>query len=56
MIDWLVRPLATMFFGGALGGSSGSINLQIKDGGRGEPQKQRLLVCILYRAESRAES
>lgn len=28
IIDWLVRPLATMFLGGALGGSSGSINLR----------------------------
>ncbi|TNN73364.1 hypothetical protein EYF80_016527 [Liparis tanakae] len=27
MMDWLVRPLATMFFGGALGASSLSINL-----------------------------
>lgn len=34
MMDWLVRPLATMFFGGALGGSSGNINLQIQDGER----------------------
>lgn len=30
MMDWLVLPLATMFLGGALGGSSGSINLKIK--------------------------
>lgn len=30
MMDWLVRPLATMFFGGALGGSSGSISLGTK--------------------------
>lgn len=30
MMDWLVLPLATMFFGGALGGSSGNINLKIK--------------------------
>lgn len=28
MMDWLVRPLATMFFGGALGASSLSINLK----------------------------
>lgn len=27
MMDWLVRPLATMFLGGALGASSRSINL-----------------------------
>lgn len=27
IMDWLVRPLATIFFGGALGGSSLSINL-----------------------------
>lgn len=26
-MDWFVRPLATIFFGGALGGSSLSINL-----------------------------
>lgn len=31
MMDWLVRPLATMFFGGALGGSSGNINLEVTD-------------------------
>ena len=31
MMDWLVRPLATIFLGGALGGSSGNINLEIKD-------------------------
>lgn len=30
MMDWLVLPLATMFFGGALGGSSGNINLKMK--------------------------
>lgn len=30
MMDWLVLPLATMFFGGALGGSSGSISLEKK--------------------------
>lgn len=29
-MDWFVRPLATMFFGGALGGSSLSINLIIR--------------------------
>lgn len=29
-MDWLVRPLATMFFGGALGASSRSINLTDK--------------------------
>lgn len=27
IMDWFVRPLATIFFGGALGGSSLSINL-----------------------------
>lgn len=27
MMDWFVRPLATIFFGGALGASSLSINL-----------------------------
>jgi hypothetical protein len=41
MMDWLVRPLATMFFGGALGGSSGNINLQTEDGRETETGSQQ---------------
>lgn len=41
MMDWLVLPLATMFFGGALGGSSGNINLKAKyNRERSEGQQQ----------------
>ena len=46
MMDWFVRPLATMFFGGALGASSLSINLTYTHTRRKEREQERQMISI----------
>lgn len=46
MMDWFVRPLATIFFGGALGASSLSINLTQTQKER-EHERQIMLITFI---------
>lgn len=48
MMDWFVRPLATIFFGGALGASSLSINLTDTHKEKKTEQKQERQMIMLY--------
>lgn len=48
IIDWFVRPLATIFFGGALGASSRSINLTGMHEKKKKKKRERQMIMLYF--------